>query len=90
MYSQFALATQHGFDSHQLNYQKCIITGNWLMLISVVIMSVCILLTYVIDQHISIPIQVAAHMGTIVLAGTLKVGYVIRCVGVHGLGYKVI
>jgi hypothetical protein len=33
--------------------------------------------------------QVAGHIATIIFAGLLKLGYVLRCVGVHGLGYKV-
>jgi len=89
MYSNFILERRHQLDMTQLNFQKCIIIGNWAMVIALSITVMCLLMTFQFDQYFSIPVQVSAHIATIVFAGVFKVGYVLRCVGVHGLGYKV-
>jgi len=51
-------------------------------------MSCCILISFIFEQHFSLAIQIAAHISTIIFAGVVKLGYVIRCVGAHGLGHK--
>ena len=89
MYSNFALSTMHQLDEHQLNFQKCIIAGNWAMVFSLLVTVSCLFITFQFDHLFSIPAQVSAHIATIVFAGVFKVGYVLRCVGVHGLGFKV-
>ncbi|PAJ73732.1 hypothetical protein CJF42_14290 [Pseudoalteromonas sp. NBT06-2] len=89
MYSQFFINNNYQFDRTQINFQKCIIGGNWLMLISLCITLLCLTMTFGFDHLVNMYIQVAGHIFTIVFAGIFKVGYVIRCIGVHGLGYKV-
>lgn len=88
MYSNFILANKHRLNNRQLNFQKCIIAGNWLMLCSFIIALICILVTFQFDQYFSIFVQVGAHILTIVFAGVLKIGYVLRCIGFDGLGFK--
>lgn len=89
MYSNFSLASGHAFDNTQLNLQKCIIAGNWTMMVSLAIVVSSLMMTFQFDHYFSIPLQIAGHLATIVFAGLFKVGYVVRCVGVHGLGYRV-
>ena len=89
MYTNFVLADEHGLNNHQLNFQRCIIAGNWSMVIAFTVTSICLMMTFQFDQHLSIPVQISAHIATIVFAGLFKPGYVLRCVGVHGLGFKV-
>lgn len=89
MYSQFAVVANHQFDERQLNFQKCVIFGNWLMIVALVTSLFCLVITFGYDQYFSIAVQIAGHISTIIFAALFKIGYVIRCVGVHGLGYKV-
>jgi amino acid permease len=89
MYSQFYLNKSLQFDEKAKNFQKCILGGNWLMLVSFLIVTLSIVMTFGANEHFSIAMQVAGHIATIISAGLLKLGYVLRCVGVHGLGYKV-
>lgn len=89
MYSQLFINNCYKFDQSQINYQKCIIGGNWLMLVSLTITLLCLAMTFGFDHLFHMYLQIAGHILTIVFAGTFKLGYVIRCVGVHGLGYKV-
>ena len=88
-YSNFLIADGSQFDQAQLNFQKCILIGNWMMLTSLTVTLMCVAITFGFDHYFSIASQVTAHIATIVFAGVLKVGYVLRCVGVHGLGHKV-
>ena len=89
MYAQFFPSSRFQFDHKQMNFQRCIILGNWMMIITLMVTLGCLYISFVIEQQFSIPVQIAAHITTIVFAGLFKLGYVIRCVGVHGLGHKV-
>ncbi|WP_406608748.1 hypothetical protein [Agarivorans sp. JK6] len=71
-------------------YMRCIVGGNWLMLVSLLVIISSIIISYPLAQAFSIPMQIAAHISTIVFAGVLKVGYVLRCVGFNELGQEVI
>ncbi|SET80552.1 hypothetical protein SAMN05660429_02731 [Thalassotalea agarivorans] len=89
MYTNFVLANTQGYDNSQLNFQKCIIGGNWTMIVSFSIALICLMVTFQFEQHFTLHTQIFAHIATILFAGLFKIGYVLRCVGVHGLGYKV-
>ena len=89
MYAQFFSNKALNFNKRQQQYQTCIFVGNWAMLIALGITLGCLYLSFGIEHRLSIASQIAAHISTIVFAGIFKLGYVIRCVGVHGLGYKV-
>ncbi|WP_163132693.1 hypothetical protein [Agarivorans sp. Alg241-V36] len=71
-------------------YMRCIVGGNWLMLVSLVVIISSIIISYPLAQAFSMPMQITAHISTIVFAGVLKVGYVLRCVGFNELGHEVI
>lgn len=88
MYSQFNIARQLPDIDNALAFQKCLIIGNYLMLISFLIVVSCIFITFAYDQHFTISAQVSAHIATIVFAGFLKIGYVLRCVALHGFGKR--
>ncbi len=89
MYTQFFIDDELRFNQTETNFQKCIIGGNWLMLVALSITLICLSMTFGFDHLINMYAQIAAHILTIVFAGIFKIGYVIRCIGVHGLGYKV-
>ncbi|WP_434355186.1 hypothetical protein NF212_10035 [Parasalinivibrio latis] len=74
--------------AYALNYQRCLITGNWVMVVTLALLSMCIVATYGYESALSIPTLVAAHIATIFLAGLFKVGYVMRCVALKAFGSK--
>jgi len=89
MYAQLQMPKSHGLNDSQLNFQKCILTGNWLMIISLLIVSTSVLISFPFEQYFTIGSQIVAHISTIIFAAVIKIGYVVRCVGVHGLGSRV-
>ncbi|MBS3799194.1 MULTISPECIES: hypothetical protein [unclassified Pseudoalteromonas] len=89
MYSNFLLTGAQQLDNQQRGFQWCVIGGNWAMVMSFMTTALCLLITYKFNHYFSIPAQVSAHIATIVFAAFFKVGYVVRCVGLHGLGYSV-
>ena len=88
MYSQFIVARQLPNVDNALGLQKCLVIGNYLMLMSLFIVTSCVFITFAYDQHFTISAQVSAHIATIVFAGLLKIGYVLRCVALHGFGKR--
>ena len=88
MYSQFTIANKLPDVDNALNFQKCLVIGNYMMLVSLLIVTGCIILTFAIDEHVVISIQILAHILTIIFAGFLKIGYVLRCVALHAFGKK--
>jgi len=88
MYAQFSIAGQLPAVKHALNFQKCLILGNSMMLLSFIIIAFSITVTFVFDNHFTISVQIVAHIATIIFAGALKLGYVLRCVALHGFGNK--
>jgi uncharacterized membrane protein YqjE len=75
-------------DTKSINFEQCIIIGNTLTIIALTVMILSILVSFLFDQNFSLTTQVFAHISTIISAGVVKLGYVIRCVGAHGLGHK--
>lgn len=75
-------------NSNQLNFHHCIKVGNALIVTSLLVVMSCILITFAFEQHFSLATQISAHISTIIFAATTKIGYVILCIGAHGLGHK--
>ncbi len=75
-------------DELPINFQKCLTFGNYLMItaLSVVLASICV--SYIFNDHFGLTSQVLAHISTLIFAGVVKVGYIIRCVGAKGLGHR--
>ena len=88
MYSQFSIANQLPNIEHALGFQKCLVIGNYLMMASLIIVATSLFITFGYDEHFTISAQVSAHIATIVFAGLLKIGYVLRCVALHGFGKR--
>jgi uncharacterized membrane protein YqjE len=88
MYAQFSIAKHLPEVKHALNFQKCLILGNTMMLFSFIVIALSITVTFIFDSYFAIPTQVFAHISTIIFAGALKLGYVLRCVALHGFGNK--
>jgi len=86
MYSQFTIANQLPQIPNALSYQKCLILGNYLMIISFIVVISSIFVTFAFDELFAMSVQISAHIATIIFAGLLKIGYVLRCVALHGFG----
>jgi len=88
MYSQFSIAQQLPNIEHALGFQKCLVIGNYLMVLSLSIVATSIFITFGYDEYFTISAQISAHITTIIFAGLLKIGYVLRCIALHGFGKK--
>ena len=88
MYSQFFIANQLPNIENAIGLQKCLLIGNYLILVSLIVVASSILVTFAFDQHFTMAIQISAHIATIIFAGFLKIGYVLRCVALHGFGQR--
>lgn len=86
MYAQLYIAPRLPSMPNALNYQRALVAGNWLMLASIALISVCISVGYVFEQSFSLPALIAAHLAMIVLAGLVKIGYVMRCIALKAFG----
>ncbi len=86
MYAQFSISEQLPSIDYARNYQYCLAVGNWLMLISLALIGVCIALAYGFEHQMSIPALVAAHLAMIVFAGLIKIGYVMRAIALKAFG----
>lgn len=88
MYSQFFISKQLPLIPNALSYQKCLILGNYMMIFSTLIVASSVLITFAFDDRFAMAVQIFAHIVTIVFAGLLKIGYVLRCVALHGFGKR--
>ena len=75
-------------NTDEQRLQQCLKIGNALIALSLFFMAICIAVSFIFDQNFSLTSQVAAHVGTIVFAAIVKIGYVVRCIGAHGLGHS--
>lgn len=71
---------------YQRNFSRVMLSGNGIMLIAMLGIITCIIIGYTHDEYFSLWTQVASHVALILLAAALKIGYVMRCIGLHGLG----
>ncbi|WP_394205231.1 hypothetical protein [Shewanella waksmanii] len=76
-----ATAQQHFFH-------KVVFGGNLTMAVAISGLLLCILSGYTFANHFSLMTQVFSHIALILFATAIKVGYVIRCIGLDGLGYR--
>ena len=68
-------------------YSHALIGGNSTMLIAVTGLILCILVGYSYADNFSLAAQVASHIGLIIFATAVKIGYVMRCIGLDGMGH---
>ncbi|MDO7086069.1 hypothetical protein WNY51_06890 [Pseudocolwellia sp. AS88] len=78
----------HHHSTTRVDYALFITFGNYLTMVSLLVMTISILVSYVFTEHFSLGVQIMAHISTIISAAIAKIAYVIRCIGAHGLGHK--
>ncbi|WP_339806818.1 hypothetical protein [uncultured Marinobacter sp.] len=60
--------------------------ANSLLLISLLGVAITVLLAYPMADLLSLPVQIAAHIATLLFATLLKLSYVMRLVSLKSLG----
>jgi hypothetical protein len=58
------------------------------MIFSFFVVTSSIFVNFAFDELFVISIQIAAHIATIISAALLKIGYVLRCIALHGFGKR--
>lgn len=63
--------------------------ANTALLFSSLALLATVMLAYPFAQHFSLPVQISAHIGTLVFATGIKLAYVTRLVALRALGRPV-
>lgn len=82
-WSESHVTTEQSSRSH---FQRCLRIGNRLMAISFIAFIAALLIGYQFNHLVSMPVEIAAHIGSMILPGFFKIGYVLRCIGRKHLG----
>jgi hypothetical protein len=82
----------HAFkEPHKHNitfYCRLLNIANQIMIVSLMILALSILACYVYDGYLSIGTQLGGHIAMIIAITSIKLAYIARCIGRHGLGKK--
>lgn len=60
--------------------------ANWSMVLNLCLFGICLFMSYAIADYLSLYLQIAAHLATIIFAGVFKLAYVLRCFALYNLG----
>lgn len=83
-FNETTIETQ--YDS---NFQLCLTVGNSIMVLSTIIFSICLLLSYPMAGMFNMGVEIGAHIGTFVMPALFKIGYVLRCIARKHFGQEV-
>ncbi|MDL5027118.1 hypothetical protein ACPV5I_16425 [Vibrio gigantis] len=70
-------------------FQTLLSVSNFSLAITALLMLLSIIVAYPMADHFSLPIQIMAHISTILVAALLKISYVGRCLAQYNLGLEV-
>lgn len=70
-------------------FQTLLSVSNFSLAITTLLMLLSIIIAYPMADHFSLPIQIVAHISTIIVAAFVKISYVGRCLAQHNLGMEV-
>ncbi|MCG9542693.1 hypothetical protein L1D37_02740 [Vibrio sp. Isolate33] len=70
-------------------FQTLLSVSNFSLAITALLMLLSIIVAYPMADHFSLPIQILAHISTILVAALLKISYVGRCLAQYNLGLEV-
>ncbi|MGR4999792.1 SMP domain-containing protein [Vibrio celticus] len=70
-------------------FQTLLSVSNFSLAITTLLMLLSIIVAYPMADHFSLPIQIVAHISTILVAALLKISYVGRCLAQYNLGLEV-
>lgn len=69
--------------------EKVLGFANTALLLTVVALVMTVLVSYPFADQLSIPLQIAAHIGTLLFATLMKLSYILRLVSLKSLGRPV-
>ena len=70
-------------------FQTLLSVSNFSLATTALLMLLSIIVAYPMADHFSLPIQIMAHISTILVAALLKISYVGRCLSQYNLGLEV-
>ncbi|MEZ8879347.1 MULTISPECIES: hypothetical protein [Vibrio] len=70
-------------------FQTLLSVSNFSLAITALFMLLSIIVAYPMADHFSLPIQIVAHISTILVAALLKISYIGRCLAQYNLGLEV-
>ena len=70
-------------------FQILLSVSNFSLAITTLLMLLSIIIAYPMADHFSLPVQIVAHISTIIVAAFVKISYVGRCLAQYNLGMKV-
>ncbi len=74
-------------EPHPLSrYQWVLNKGNQMMAVALVTLLVSIVVSYTHYESFSFSVQMVGHIAIIIAVTAIKIGYLLRCIGRHGLG----
>ena len=70
-------------------FQILLSVSNFSLAITTLLMLLSIIIAYPMADHFSLPVQIVAHISTIIVAAFIKIIYVGRCLAQYNLGMEV-
>lgn len=70
-------------------FQTLLSVSNFSLAVTALLMLLSIIVAYPLADHFSLPIQIVAHISTILVAALLKISYIGRCLAQYNLGLEV-
>ncbi|EDK30052.1 hypothetical protein MID13_21380 [Vibrio gigantis] len=70
-------------------FQTLLSVSNFSLAITTLLMLLSIIIAYPMADHFSLPVQIVAHISTIIVAAFVKISYVGRCLAQYNLGMEV-
>ncbi|EGU37937.1 MULTISPECIES: hypothetical protein [Vibrio] len=70
-------------------FQTLLSVSNFSLAITTLLMLLSIIIAYPMADHFSLPVQIVAHISTIIVAAFIKISYVGRCLAQYNLGMEV-
>ncbi|MCF2857029.1 hypothetical protein L1286_06090 [Pseudoalteromonas sp. SMS1] len=72
-----------------VTFNKLLTIANYFLVLSVIGFGFAIIASYPLANLLSLPVQIGAHISSLVFATLLKISYVIRCLCQYNLGMEV-
>lgn len=69
--------------------EKVLTFANAALLVAVLALTGTVLASYPLAHHLSMPVQIAAHIGTLLFATLVKLSYILRLISLKSLGRPV-
>lgn len=70
-------------------FQTLLSVSNFSLAITTLLMLLSIIIAYPMADHFSLPVQIVAHISTIIVAAFIKISYIGRCLAQYNLGMEV-